>query len=1200
MACQEPILTTKILTCLGLFLVATSFCHGKGLTKLKALDKSMGNSNLGHVEIEGLEQHHGKLLIGQNTAETKITKNPPEVDTDYQADMGWEQSKQHKGQVQGFSEQKQDTSTVERLLQMEPKVECTRDSMKLQVQDAVSNPGSLLFVDRGSRLSPLPLSKLPSSCGYSFQATRRDLVLVAPYDGCFVALEEDTYVLPLRWWGLPVKMSCPLMRQPSSNPPMVFCHAEGMTVKTDWTMSAASIKVKLSGHWVPLLTTSWTCGFTVVVQPEGMTINVRYTPCIQETGGMYTLELAGDGETKLSCPSLTSEFEPTKGSVKNPNPQTDAPGKGMQSPTQSQNIAENQAIDHPQLPHFPTYPKFFYPVNPESTLTEKPYSPPVTDTNVGQQQPIAPPANPSVTPEGQVQQSFYQYLYYPQPYPQPATKPSQPGAPKGQVQQSFITQPEPEKPTSAPKPPQPSRHANPQGQVYQPFPPFHYPFYAQPEPDNKPASGPTAAPQPQQPEDPKSQVNSQFHQFPLYPHPETGKHLEKPTGSGKPQQPEDPQGKGHQQFNPYHYIYSRPGSKKPPAVKPSQAPQPAAPQGKVYPKQEPEKQPATKPSQPEAPKGQVHYQFPPQPEPYGPQAAQKPKQPIVPQSQVYQSFYHPFFYPQPEPENPPATKPAQPPQAPESHMHQPEHQSPSAEKPTSASNPPPEAPQPQEYRPFNPYPYHHYGYPFYSQPEPTDQQSAVPKPTAPEGDTPTVHNPQQPQYPQFVTLPPVTSIKDPHQGSSSSSAPANPQPSKGGTDQPVYCPQSCPSGLSNCCIQIAFHQHLHHIIPAKETPLFYPGLPFLPSLVSSEFEQGMVSVPLLQKSTGTTLEASLAPTSAHASLQSLSSEKGKQQFHQPPGGSPDALKGGNPSKPTNQQPIPFVPYPVHPYWPYLPQHESQQKIPQSQLPAHYTMPSQPQALGKGQVNPMVQHPSTISKLVTTEQRPSDIKSSDSRAPTYPEVISDKHNRLLQYLLQNAQGRTDNNHSHSAHPQPLVRSLQEPEHQPMTNANSDPKSYVLLQHGPPGRESNGFNRSPLLSTDLIHDANHQSYKPQHSQSWTPSLEKLQKPEWFGEGLPNPFPGNVNYMPRFGDGSSSTRHFSAPIGPSFVPLPQDPSSSADHLKPKFPGFWNPMAPHTSGQRVPPHIRPEAFQQWSSAADQPAEGFGQPTQEEGGKKK
>lgn len=30
---------------------------------------------------------------------------------------------------------------------------------------------------------------LPPSCGYTIKAMQRDLVLVAPYDGCFVAVE---------------------------------------------------------------------------------------------------------------------------------------------------------------------------------------------------------------------------------------------------------------------------------------------------------------------------------------------------------------------------------------------------------------------------------------------------------------------------------------------------------------------------------------------------------------------------------------------------------------------------------------------------------------------------------------------------------------------------------------------------------------------------------------------------------------------------------------------------------------------------------------------------------------------------------------------------------------------------------------------------------------------------------------------------
>ncbi|MED6257708.1 hypothetical protein ATANTOWER_030066 [Ataeniobius toweri] len=141
---------------------------------------------------------------------------------------------------------------MESLLKMESKVECTQDSMKLLVHDVSSTPASLIFVDRG-HLSPLSLTKLPSSCGYTIRSTQKDLVLVAPYDGCFVIIQENYYVLPLLWWGLPVRMSCPLMGHVPQNPPMVTCHAEGMVVKTEWTASASKIKANVTS------TCSWKC-----------------------------------------------------------------------------------------------------------------------------------------------------------------------------------------------------------------------------------------------------------------------------------------------------------------------------------------------------------------------------------------------------------------------------------------------------------------------------------------------------------------------------------------------------------------------------------------------------------------------------------------------------------------------------------------------------------------------------------------------------------------------------------------------------------------------------------------------------------------------------------------------------------------------------------------------------------------------------
>lgn len=41
----------------------------------------------------------------------------------------------------------------------------------------------------GRHLAALPLSRLPLSCGYTVKSTQQDLVVVAPYDGCFVTQE---------------------------------------------------------------------------------------------------------------------------------------------------------------------------------------------------------------------------------------------------------------------------------------------------------------------------------------------------------------------------------------------------------------------------------------------------------------------------------------------------------------------------------------------------------------------------------------------------------------------------------------------------------------------------------------------------------------------------------------------------------------------------------------------------------------------------------------------------------------------------------------------------------------------------------------------------------------------------------------------------------------------------------------------------
>ncbi|XP_060900159.1 uncharacterized protein LOC132978843 [Labrus mixtus] len=761
---------SEILLSLVLFLVVCSFCHGTRLTKLKALDKARGNPTVSHGENEQRELHPGKLLIGQNPLQgAEDSENLLEIDTGYQADMGWGESKQPDGRDHGLSRQRRDYAAVKHLLQMEPKVECTGNSMKLQVLDAASTPGSLLFVDRGSRLSPLPLSNLPASCGYSIRSTLRDLVLVAPYDGCFVALEEDTYVLPLRWGGLPVKMSCPLMKQPSPNPPIVTCHAENMVVKMDSTTSVADIKVKLTGDWEPLMTASPRCGFSIVAHPEGVVISVHYAPCLKTKDGMYTLELAGDGEAKISCPSM-SPAETTKNPVKDPNQETGAP---------------TPAFEPPQ--------------------TEAPQT----------------PAEMPTAPQGQKYDPFYHYSLYPQPESdnKPATNPQRPPQPQGKVHQIFHTQPESEK-TTAPKPSQP--------EVYQPFNPDYY------------QQMPTVPPKPLKPEVTWGQMHQPFslNTPPVQP------------------QPEDPQ--EHVLHPVYYPLYSQPED------------EPTAP---------------LEPPKPEVLQGHAHQLFPWKPA-ERPTAAPVQPQPQDPQGQMLHPVHCPL---QSNPENKPATKPNAPleppkPEVLQGQVHQPFPWKP-AERPTAApAQPQPQDPQGQMLLPF-----------YYNTPKPAT------KPKVTRGQ---VYQPFPPKPAERPTA-----------------APPQPQPED--PQSPVYCPKSCPSGLSNCCVQIAFHQHLHHIVPAKETGQVYTGLPFLPTGVYSGFDQGLGFPPLPQMPTTTS-------TSAPVDSQPIPCKNRRQ----PPDSNPDAMSGSNPRNPTNQQPsYPYVvPNPL-PQWP----NEYLQK-----LPRHYSGSSQPQ------------------------------------------------------------------------------------------------------------------------------------------------------------------------------------------------------------------------------------------------------------------
>lgn len=1049
---------------------------------------------------------------------------------------------------------------------------------------------------------------------------------------------------------------------------------------------------------------------------------------------MYTLELAGDGETAISCPSLSpAQPELPKNPASSPK-QTETTSRAPYPSTPSHNSASTHAPEpkpknpapsavpqvpdfpqnpevsneqpnkgpmdfyQPQLPFFPFYPDFYYPypeiADPKPTPAVQPTSPLIKKNEHSQ---TVPPAKLPLTPEEQVPQPFYplptqpekelpqqppatqqldnkeeqpfypyRYPFYvkppnpdvppaprPEPKPLPSTAPVVRTTKDQRWKPSYPLPiyPQPIKPETLPTEPPVTKP--PPSKVEEPFPaiPLNHPFQPSQkivEPSANPSEGREQKPLhlppfypwyqwPPQP--PASEVPQVQPPYPLYP-----ENPEKPL----PDQPElpkppvfkEPQGQMYQPFHLFPYFPQGPYVPMPPT---RQTPTPA-PKGQVQtlstlqpevskPKA-PEKSPSKpgpeskEPPRPEAPQGQVYNPFypnpfNPQPEPENqpaikPTAVPKPPQPPrfePPQGQMYQPFNP--FYPQPEPENPPAEKTTAAPvvtEMPNKHVNKPSY--PQLFKPPGAGT---------------------NGTGSTKKPVQTEQPSAL-KP--PDGLVPHHFNPyyyymRPPQHPKPVTVPPTTNIQQPQQVTAPASGQTSPesaisQPSNGGIvkvpelgSSPVYCPQFCPPGFSNCCPQIAFHQHLHHIIQAgpesKYAPPVYPGLPYLPSVAYPGFANGFGSTPPPpQKPT----EPATTSSSAPISPQSLPSGNEKQPYLQPPDGNPAALPESNPSKLTNSYPVyPFALNSLY-HWPYPPQNVDLQNLPQRQSPTHYSVPSNTPPPGNEPANPVVQYePYSIqppkqqndlsagdmnnpsspqqpaakpNKPTAKELQPSNTQSGESQ--TYPEVHSELNHFLVPYyMLQDAQAPM---HKKSALPnrpaQPVVSgSKKSAGHDQTVTAYSEPKSYVLLQHGPPGREVNSF--SALPSRHLGHDPNlaqnlarHHGSRHQHPQNLRPLQEKPQHPKWLGKGMSSPLPGNVNYMQRPDDTSESLPlPFSASDGPHFVPLPQDPSFSVTHLKPEFfdpfKSLWKHMTHQGSSQKIPAHVLGNAFQQWRSAADQ-----------------
>ncbi|XP_029910613.1 uncharacterized protein LOC115361332 isoform X2 [Myripristis murdjan] len=178
-----------------------------------------------------------------------------------------------------------------------PTVRCGNEAMIITfLQQAMDS----FLIERYLTSTPLPLSHLPSGCGLSVRTTWTEVVLIAHYNGCFILLEEDKYILPVVWQRSRMKASCPV-RVPF---PRIVCTASSMDLIVFGEETVGRLKVLLNGRWVRLHYAAERCRFLSYAKSESVVFSVPFTTCgLIQKGGMYRIYIRSrEREMELSCP----------------------------------------------------------------------------------------------------------------------------------------------------------------------------------------------------------------------------------------------------------------------------------------------------------------------------------------------------------------------------------------------------------------------------------------------------------------------------------------------------------------------------------------------------------------------------------------------------------------------------------------------------------------------------------------------------------------------------------------------------------------------------------------------------------------------------------------------------------------------------------------------------------------------------------
>ncbi|XP_044045979.1 uncharacterized protein LOC122873393 [Siniperca chuatsi] len=373
-------------------------------------------------------------------------------------------------------------------LAMRPLVQCDDDVMTFTATgDGITD----LLVDIEGA-SPISLFQLPPHCGYSVRTSWRDLEMIVPYDACYITQENGSYVLPLLWWGSPLKLSCPMQMStpaPSSlrSGPSVFCSPYGMAVQIHGKEhDIAMLGVKVNGDWGPFV--SEECAYHVYSHPEELTFFISYSAlCITSGDGFYLQLILDDQEYILSCPVTPISSPPLAPGDPRfpyiPDPVRPAP---TSRPPPPQPPTQEQIAQLPDYPHYP-YLGFQYPQLPQV------YPPGPQPAHPPQPSPPGPQQQQSLYPMGPGKLPYYPGAHPKYPSP-PYQLPLQADGSPHQVSKL------------------PSQY--PSG-VYYPYVPFYYPAVTPvPTPAAKKTTTVPPATHP-----PKPPASLYYLQIPYYPAP---------------------------------------------------------------------------------------------------------------------------------------------------------------------------------------------------------------------------------------------------------------------------------------------------------------------------------------------------------------------------------------------------------------------------------------------------------------------------------------------------------------------------------------------------------------------------------------------------------------------------------------------------------------------------------------------------------